>query len=92
MHHQRHGSCTYTWASGEVLTHTQDSGGLFLCGVAVGVTRSVMHRVSKCSVAQVLNCYWNNGVCEEWKAKNAEIMSRRAALLDAQQGEVVVID
>ena len=56
------------------------------------MTRNVMRRVSKCSVAQVLNCYWNNGVCEEWKAKNAEIMSRRAALLAAQQGEVVVID
>ena len=72
--------------------HMQDSGGLFMCGVAVGATCNGMRRVSKCSVAQVLDCYWNNGVCEEWKVKNAEVMSQRASLLAAQQGEVVVID
>jgi len=41
---------------------------------------------------QVLDCFWDNGVCEAWKAMNSEIMGRRALLRVKKEEEVVVID
>ena len=41
---------------------------------------------------QVLECTWDNGVCEAWKAKNNEIMQRRAPPQTEADCPVVVLD
>jgi hypothetical protein len=41
---------------------------------------------------QVLECTWDNGVCEAWKAKNNEIMQRRALPQTEGDCPVIVLD